>query len=299
MAKYLITRIDGEKGARLFPPPATPMKEQEPAVWQMVSAAKYERDLDLAELSELNSRYEGYDEEYPEEELVYGSEAPGGKIFGLGRAAFALILAFALLFSLAVGYLSRGGGVDLSFLSQSGWLSKDPLIKELRESVVRVETATGFGSGFNISPQGLIVTNCHVIEGSNSPQITFRRGMTVSARNIKRFPEADLAFLSLSAKNLPYAKVAEEDLRVGEKVVYIGNPLGFNWTVIEATVIYVGLNEDGVKIVVLSGPVYAGASGSPVFNAQGQVAAIIYAQLQNSTLDGLAIAASELRARLP
>ncbi|MCL2678623.1 MAG: S1C family serine protease, partial [Clostridiales bacterium] len=159
MAKFYITRIDGKRGARLLPPPI-PAKKAEPEPWQVALTEKHGRDLDVAELAELNDLYAGDNGESAEKEAGHGGARERQSLI---RALIALILAGAFLFSAAWGYFGGAWGVDWSFFAQSGWLSKDPMIKELRESVVRVERSGSYGSGFNISPQGLIVTNNHVV----------------------------------------------------------------------------------------------------------------------------------------
>ncbi|MCL2817895.1 MAG: serine protease, partial [Clostridiales bacterium] len=206
MKKYRIMRIDGQEGTRLFPAPvpaaAATVKHEEPAYWRTPLTEKHKRDLDPAEMAELNSLFSddaGDEAKNP----AHGGEARRRKPWP--RAALALLLVVAFLFSASLAYTGRFAGFDLSLLTQSGWLSKDPMIKELRESVVRVETAGSFGSGFNISPQGLIVTNNHVVDDSKAPRVNFRRGGAVYAKSVEAFPEADLAFLSLppSSKDRP------------------------------------------------------------------------------------------------
>ncbi len=109
-------------------------------------------------------------------------------------------------------------------------------------AVVRVETrktdgngrpAGGVGSGVIIAPDGLVLTNSHVVEGAREVRLTDSEGRVMEARLLGEDPDTDLALLRAdSVRNLPTATLGNSKaLRRGQLVVAIGNPLGFESTV--------------------------------------------------------------------
>ena len=84
------------------------------------------------------------------------------------------------------------------------------------------------GTGFVVSPDGVIVTNSHVVEGANGRiEVEFSDGTKEAADLLGRAPEYDLAVLKVHGKNLPTAKLgSSDDLEVGDQVVAVGNALG-------------------------------------------------------------------------
>ncbi len=105
-------------------------------------------------------------------------------------------------------------------------------------AVVRVERAAengraGMGSGVVISPDGLVLTNSHVVEGARELRLTDTEGRSMSARLIGEDPDTDLALVRAgAARNLVSATLGDsKKLRRGQLAVAIGNPLGFESTV--------------------------------------------------------------------
>src|SRR3954467_8150433 len=108
-----------------------------------------------------------------------------------------------------------------------------PLVKAVRPGVVNLSTSNGgsarsLGSGFIISPEGLVVTNNHVIERAQSIQVRLADGRELEAAVVGRDPSTDLALLRLQgtgAVALPTVYLGDSDqLDVGDWVVAIGNP---------------------------------------------------------------------------
>jgi len=93
-------------------------------------------------------------------------------------------------------------------------------------------TESSLGSGFVIDPEGIIVTNNHVIEGADAIEVVFQDGLTLDATVIGRDPATDLAVLRVSAgHDLPHVNFGDSDAaRVGDWVVAIGNPFGLGNT---------------------------------------------------------------------
>lgn len=152
------------------------------------------------------------------------------------------------------------------------------------DEIRRVERA--LGSGFVIDPEGYVVTNFHVIKGSEEVTVRLFDGREFDADIIGRDEKTDLALLKLKdASDLPVAKLgSSSEVKVGEFVLAIGNPFGLGNTVthgiVSATgrVIGAGPYDDFVQTDASINP---GNSGGPLFDMQGRVIgvnAIIEAQ---------------------
>ncbi|HBB92077.1 MAG: hypothetical protein A2X22_10190 [Bacteroidetes bacterium GWF2_49_14] len=90
----------------------------------------------------------------------------------------------------------------------------------------------GFGSGVIISEDGYIVTNNHVIENSNSIEVTLNDGRVEKAEIIGRDPQTEVALIKIKAKNLPFLTFGSSaDMEVGDWVLAVGNPFDFESTV--------------------------------------------------------------------
>ena len=105
-------------------------------------------------------------------------------------------------------------------------------------AVVRVEVIknghpSGVGSGVIIAPDGLVLTNSHVVAGAKDLRLQDAEGRVMEARKLGEDPDTDLALVRAgSARNLPSATLGDsKTLKRGQLVVAIGNPLGFESTV--------------------------------------------------------------------
>src|SRR5260221_11585538 len=118
-------------------------------------------------------------------------------------------------------------------------------------AVVRVETGSGLpgarergglGSGIVISPDGLVLTNSHVVGSSRQIRLRDNEGIVTDARVLGVDPDTDLALLRADgARDLRYASLRNsKSLRRGQLVVAIGNPLGFDSTVTAGILLSVG-----------------------------------------------------------
>jgi serine protease Do len=141
------------------------------------------------------------------------------------------------------------------------------------------------GSGFIVSPDGLIMTNAHVVRDATEVivKLTDRREFT--AKVLGSDPKTDVAVLKIDAKNLPTVPLGTtKDLKVGEWVLAIGSPFGFENSVTAGVVSAKGrsLPDDGfVPFIQTDVAVNPGNSGGPLFNTRGEVVGInsqIYSQ---------------------
>ncbi len=136
--------------------------------------------------------------------------------------------------------------------------------------------AKSLGSGFVIDASGYIVTNNHVIEGSDVIETVFPNGDTYEAKLIGRDPSTDLALLKIEAgKDLPFVSFGDSDAaEVGDWVMAIGNPFGYGGSVAAGIVsarnrqINHGAYDDFIQTDVA---INRGNSGGPLFNMDGDV----------------------------
>lgn len=162
--------------------------------------------------------------------------------------------------------------------------------KEVSNSVVSIQTVTSEGtakgSGAIVSDKGYIVTNNHVIAGAQQIQVTLANGTIYSAQVVGTDTTTDLAVIKLDnpPSDLKAVEFADsDDLAVGEAVMAIGNPLGYDDTattgIVSALNRPVTVTDDNKNAIVtnavqIDAAINPGNSGGPTFNAAGQVIGI-------------------------
>ena len=162
--------------------------------------------------------------------------------------------------------------------------------KEVSDSVVAIDVATSDGeakgSGVVISDKGYIATNNHVISGAQQIQVTLASGAVYSAKVVGTDTTTDLAVIKLDnpPSDLKVAEFADSDnLAVGEAVMAIGNPLGYDDTattgIVSALNRPVTVTDDDNNAIVtnavqIDAAINPGNSGGPTFNAAGKVIGI-------------------------
>jgi S1-C subfamily serine protease len=139
----------------------------------------------------------------------------------------------------------------------------------------------GQGSGVVFTPDGYVLTNAHVVEGATKLRASFTDGQTHEAALIGVDPDTDTAVLRLSGSGLPHAELGQSaTLRVGQMVVAIGNPLGFQCTVTAGIVSALGRTlrtRSGRlidSVIQTDAPLNPGNSGGPLVSGSGQVVGI-------------------------
>ncbi|MBP0007145.1 MULTISPECIES: HhoA/HhoB/HtrA family serine endopeptidase [unclassified Roseofilum] len=155
----------------------------------------------------------------------------------------------------------------------------------------------GSGSGFIINEEGMILTNAHVIEGTDIVDVTLKDGRTLEGKVLGTDPVTDVAVVKIEGENLPTVKLGNSDtLQPGEWAIAIGNPLGLDNTVtvgiISATgrsSAQVGIPDKRVSFIQTDAAINPGNSGGPLLNQNGEVIGINTAIIQGAQGLGFSI----------
>ena len=134
----------------------------------------------------------------------------------------------------------------------------------------------GLGSGFIISADGYVITNAHVVQDADEVNVTLTDKREFKAKVIGTDERTDVAVLKIDATGLPKVNVGDSDkVRVGEWVLAIGSPFGFENTV-TAGIVSAKSREAGnfVPLIQTDAAVNPGNSGGPLFNINGEVIGI-------------------------
>ena len=159
----------------------------------------------------------------------------------------------------------------------------------------QVTEGTSAGSGFILTQDGYVITNCHVIDGASSVTVTTHDGTEYPATIIGSDATNDVAVLKVEAAGLPAVTVGSSDaLVIGDMVVAIGNPLGTLSST--QTVGYVSgkdrdVSTDGSLISMLQtdAAINSGNSGGPLFNMRGELVGITTAKYSGTSTSGASI----------
>ena len=140
-------------------------------------------------------------------------------------------------------------------------------------------TSQSLGSGVITDPSGIVVTNNHNIEGADEIRVSLSDSREFTAKVIGRDSWSDIAVLKIDGDNLPVAAWGDsEKLRVGEWVIAIGNPFGFNQTVTAGIVSAKGRSDVGVsqveEFIQTDAAINPGNSGGALVDINGQVVGI-------------------------
>ncbi len=179
--------------------------------------------------------------------------------------------------------------------------------------------SSGFGSGFIVKEDGYILTNNHVVEDANTITVTLKDGKKYDGKVVGTDALSDIAVVTINAKNLPTLSLGNSDkARVGETVIAIGNPLGYDYTVTVGVIsgiqreitppsssqtpelpfpfFYPNTQQEQtattpmVGVIQTDAPINPGNSGGPLINLKGEVIGINF--MIESDAQGLGFAVS-------
>lgn len=137
----------------------------------------------------------------------------------------------------------------------------------------------GLGSGFFVRPDGVLITNWHVVQGAYRAIVILPNGSRVQdVKYLGSNPTADLVLLQIPVTNMPSLPLADSVPLIGSRVVVLGSPLGLSQTVSEG-IVSASRVVSGLQYVQLSAAISPGSSGGPILDGSGRVFAVATATI--------------------
>ncbi len=169
-------------------------------------------------------------------------------------------------------------------------------------AVVQIQVGSGeqqgLGSGTIYDPQGLILTNAHVVGSSSTVRVVLADGTSYQGRVLGSYEAYDIAVVDIDPDiDLPVARLATEDVRVGQTAVALGSPFGLDQTVTAGIIsakdrAVPGLEGSAVNMLQTDAPINPGNSGGALANLRGEVIGVpsqIFSQTGENNGIGFAI----------
>ena len=163
-----------------------------------------------------------------------------------------------------------------------GALDAEEIYKKASDAVFKITTyltsdgEAGTGSGFFISPDGIAVTNEHVLAYAGSAEIMMPDGTTHPIESILGInKDEDLALIKVAGSDFPYLELGDPALlRTAQRIYCLGSPLGFDNTISDGLVSNANREYEGKTYIQISAPIAPGSSGGALLNEYGQVVGV-------------------------
>lgn len=240
--------------------------------------------------TELDSFYDedGFDED--EDENEDKDEVTTSPVKTLLKYMLVVLTLLSFITLTIASYWPQRFSDLYTLIISSADLKKD-LAPEIMEAVVKIEVDVKpgvnrqrQGTGFNISPNGVIVSNHHVVADAAQVRVYFGQNKIYYATNWSSNPELDLALIFLDRADLPTLQLSDTDPISQQEVTIIGNPLGVNQLATSGVVLYnAKVDKLAAEAIAIKAPIYPGNSGSPVLNEQQQVIGVIFGTVKSDS----------------
>jgi S1-C subfamily serine protease len=173
------------------------------------------------------------------------------------------------------------------------------IVAHTRPAVVVIETDEALGSGFIIKPDGIIVTNHHVVANAKSMAVKLPSGEVYkNVYLLSSDPDKDLAFLKIEAVDLPTIPLGNSnDVQVGEDVLLVGAPKGLEQTVSDGLISGIRI-DNGVRVLQTSAAASPGSSGGPLLNRRGEAIGVMSFKVVNGENLNFTIPINYVRGKL-
>lgn len=152
----------------------------------------------------------------------------------------------------------------------------EEIIEGYKDIIVQIHTPGGSGSGFVVKDKNLIVTNRHVIAGSEEVVIRGERFKKTLAKVIYTDPLNDIAFLRIpdGLEDQGHATISNEPVNAGERIIAIGHPLGLRFTATQGIVSKSERKFNNVDYIQVDAAINPGNSGGPLINEEGHIVGV-------------------------
>jgi serine protease Do len=215
--------------------------------------------------------------------VVLVRKAEGASVIGWIRGMIVLLLSFGALAAHAqeapdpvAAVVARVKASVVQIITVRSPVPPDASVSGPAKTASDDRPITGIGSGFLVDPSGYIATNKHVVDGAVSVFVATSDGVRYRARIVGLTYHADFALLKIDVDHAtPAAVLGDSDkLRIGDRVIAIGSPFGFDNSV--TTGVVSGLNRDIMEspfddYIQTDAAINHGNSGGPLFNMEGEV----------------------------